>query len=180
MKIVSIGDLSYGSFHPAFLEACVTLISECAENGIFLQPYSGVRSPNEQAKLWRQSRPTWQVEDAIRKLKDYGAPYIAKCLAGVGPIPRGPWATNALPGESWHQWGEALDCNILDADERVIKDGSHKKYLEYGKIAKALGLEAGVFWKHPDAGHVQLRAGSVISTCTWPEIDREMEKRFNN
>lgn len=74
-----------------------------------MRPNAGLRDPFEQAKLWRQSRSIEEILAAIDELRSVGAPFLAHCLESVGPQHGDP-VTNAPPGYSWHQWGEAVDC----------------------------------------------------------------------
>jgi hypothetical protein len=174
-----VSELSFGELEPTFADLCVRLITECANHGILLMPYSANRSPTEQAKLWRQGRSLAEIESAARRLKDAGAPYLASCLLTVGPQ-RGAKVTNALPGESWHNWGEGLDFFVLDENDQPIHDGSHPKYIEMGAHAEEVGLHAGVFWPKPDAGHVQLRSQPVKSFYEWPDINRLMREKYEH
>lgn len=162
---------------PKFASLCRKLIYICGAKEIKLKPYSGVRGPREQAKLWRQGRDTKTIEEMIIKLEEREAPFLAQCLREVGPQ-NGPFVTNALPGESWHQWGEAMDCFVLDNNGMPIEDGQDLQYKEYGEVARDLGLTAGVFWKFADPGHVQLRRDGVRMYYSWPEIDRIMKAKF--
>lgn len=171
--------LTFESLNAQFADLCVQLITDCANDGILLRPYSGLRTPSEQAKLWRQGRPIGEIEVAARKLKDYKAPYLASCLLTVGPQ-KGAKVTNALPGESWHNWGEGLDFYVLDNNNQPIIDGENPLYFEFGKRAITLGLTAGVFWDKPDAGHVQLRAEPVKAFYQWPDINRIMRERYEH
>jgi len=78
-------------------------------------------------------------------------------------------STKALPGNSWHQWGEAVDC-----------DPVHNRGI-YGEEARRLGLTCGDRWAGlHDPRHVQLRPESSprANGMTWPIIDAEMQKRF--
>lgn len=165
------------SLEPKFASLCRKLIYLCGAKDIRLKPYSGVRGPLEQAKLWRQGRKLEDIEIMITKLEEREAPFIAQCLRDVGPQ-SGPLVTHALPGESWHQWGEAMDCFVIDEKGLPVEDGQDPQYEEYGKIAQELGLTAGVFWKNADAGHVQLRKDGVRMYYSWPEIDRIMKAKF--
>ena len=94
--------------------------------------------------------------------------------------------TNAAPGYSWHQWGEAMDCFWLV--DKEAEWSSQKKingfngYRNYSAIARKLGLTSGGLWKSiKDWPHVQLRPESNPGYEMTPaEISSEMEKRFAN
>lgn len=169
---------------PALRSKLDGLLSTLNGMGVEMRPYFGLRTPAEQAILWRQSRSREEIAAAISRLKLGGAKYLAAVLEEVGPQ-HGPHVTNALPGLSWHQWGEAVDCfwAVNGAAEwspdRLI-DGING-YHVYARKAADAGLDAGGLWNSfKDWPHVQLRsAGSPISAgMTFVEIDEQMRRRF--
>lgn len=167
-----------------FRQQVEELLRQCLEGGVEMRPYTGVRTPEVQAKLWRQSRAKEEINAAIARLKQSGAPFLASVIDGVGPQ-HGPHVTNALPGLGWHQWGEAVDCfwalnGTAEWSTTKLADGLNG-YKFYAGKAKLLGLTAGGFWtSFKDWPHVQLRtAGSPVTAgVTVAEIDEEMKKRF--
>ena len=167
-----------------FLEKVLHLLQVCKDkHGIVMRPFYTVRRPEEQAKLWRQSRSTAQIDAKISQLHACEAHYLADVLDAAGPQ-HGRWATNALPGQSWHQWGQAIDC-YWDRDGKAewslqSRDGK-KGYEIYATEARDAGLEAGYFWGARDAVHVQLQAvSSPLATMTWVEIDMEMRHVYDD
>lgn len=160
-----------------FREKAQLLLENCAELGATLRPFFTLRGVEEQAKLWRQSRPLSEIEATITKLRNEGAQFIADTLGDVGPQ-HGRWATNALPGQSWHQWGEAIDCFVVGENGRAAWSSKHPSYEIYASEARKLGLNSGYYWQRQDAVHVQLRAQGVRAIYTWPEIDRTMKEKF--
>lgn len=137
---------------PGFIVKCMNLLNSCEQSGFTMVPYFGQRSLEAQAKLWRQSRYINEIEDKITYLKNTDCDYLATILDNVGPQ-SGKWATNALPGFSWHNWGQALDCYYLNegkADWTTIE-----AYNNYGKIAHDFGLTWGGNFSHKDPGHIQ-------------------------
>lgn len=164
---------------PDFREKAEELIGICKErHGIIMRPFFTVRDVYEQAKLWRQSRPWPQIEAAISDLTKEGALWLAGVLESMGPQ-SGKWATNALPGQSWHQHGEALDCFVLNQETNgAIWDAKHEGYRLYAKKAVTLGLDAGYYWQRRDAVHVQKEAGRVMDRYSWADLDELMKGRF--
>jgi peptidoglycan L-alanyl-D-glutamate endopeptidase CwlK len=160
-----------------------TLIANCLTRGVEIRPYQTLRDPFEQARLWRQSRAHEEIARKIAELTSAGALFLAHCLDSVGPQSGDP-VTNAIPGCSWHQWGEALDCMwiVSGATEwsTTRKVGGVNGYRAYGDEAVRLGLTAGGFFTSlKDWPHVQLRtAGSPMGALTLREIDRTMNERF--
>lgn len=158
------------------------LLGRLAQEGHQLVPFYALRDPWQQARLWRQSRSRARIVREVARLREHGAEWLAtEVLWAVGPTV-GRWATNALPGQSWHQWGEAVDCYVLadvdrdgDVDD-ACWDADHPGYIRYAQIAEDMGLTAGRSFR--DSVHVQRTAGKVLHHFDWPAIDRQMRERF--
>lgn len=159
------------------------LLTECLKRGIEMRTSQTLRDPFEQAKLWRQSRSTEEIKKRIARFRVGKAEFLAHCLESVGKQYGDP-VTNAPPGLSWHQWGEAMDCFWLVDGEAVWSTNKLVAGLNgfrvYAEEAKKLGLTAGAFFKSiKDFPHVQLRPeGSPTDVMTLKEINDKMEKRF--
>lgn len=153
------------------------LLTLCEMRGVTMKVYCQVRDPWEQARLWRQSRCTKQVEGEIERLKTEGCEFLASCLLDVGPQRMAPKVTNALPGLSWHQWGEAIDAVPLNAKGELNwdDDGGFDIYAEE---ARSLGLCAGRYWEFEDTPHVQFRTISPPKLYSLKEINDVMRTRF--
>ena len=174
-----------GELVPEFRKRIDRLLARCARGGVTMRPFFTLRSPIEQARLWRQSRSREEIATQIAQLKADGAPFLAHCLESAGPQ-NGPPVTNALPGFSWHQWGEAVDCFWL-IDGKA--EGSTRKQIEgrngyqvlAGEAAK-LGLTAGGLWSNlKDWPHVQYRVDtSPLRAHGLEGIDHEMARRFHD
>jgi peptidoglycan L-alanyl-D-glutamate endopeptidase CwlK len=135
------------------------LIGNTKDAGFQMVPYFTLRMPWEQAILWRMTRGSAEISRKIKSLREDGALYIAFVMEAVGPQYPGPGITNhvtyAVPGQSWHNWGEGMDC-YLKVDGEVIWDEDHHGYVVYGDCAEELGLTWGGMWNKPnDPGHVQ-------------------------
>ncbi|RQV96667.1 MAG: hypothetical protein EH224_03705 [Calditrichaeota bacterium] len=100
---------------PVFKTQVESLLKLCSDSGYPMRPFFTLRTPFEQGILWRQSRSTKEIKEKISYLKRKGAPFLAYCIESVGPQ-NGRHVTNAIPGLSWHQWGEAVDCFWLIDD----------------------------------------------------------------
>lgn len=168
---------------PEFRSRAETLIANAQARGAQMRPYATLRTPDEQARLWRQSRAIEEIELKIRELEDQDATYLASVIRDVGPQ-FGEEVTKAIPGLSWHQWGEALDCFWLVDGEaiwstRKLIDGVNG-YKLYAQEAADLGIDAGGFWRRfKDWPHAQLRdAGSPAGVFSLSEISARMERRF--
>jgi hypothetical protein len=148
-----------------------------------MRPNAALRSPFEQAKLWRQSRTTEEIQSEIEELRAEGADFLADCLESVGPQ-NGKLVTNAIPGKSWHQWGEALDCfwvvNGKAEWSSVKKVNGLNGFQVYAEEGEGLGLTAGGHWSGlKDWPHLQLRsASSPMQVMSILEINAAMKERF--
>lgn len=168
---------------PAFRTTVKMLLKNCAAHGVVMRPYFAIRTPQEQAKLWRQSRSIEEITAKIAQLKGAGAPYLADCIGRAG-VQHGDKVTNAIPGLSWHQWGEAVDCFwLLDGKAEwsaKTKINGVNGYAVYAEEALKLGLTAGGFFKSiKDWPHVQFKSDSDPSKQkSLPGIDAEMKARF--
>jgi hypothetical protein len=170
---------------PEFRSKVDDLIGKCRQRGIEMRPFFALRTPFEQAKLWRQSRTREEIDQRIAALRSTGAGFLAHCIESVGSQ-HGAHVTNAIPGLSWHQWGEALDCMWIV--ERQAEWSTTRTvnglngYQVYADEAAALGLSAGGHWtSFKDWPHVQQRAlGSPDKVMTVKDIDGEMQRRFGS
>ncbi len=159
--------LDFTLLDPSFEPLAQVLITEMEQKGYDCNPYFGIRTLQDQAKLYRQSRSTPMINAQIQLLRDQGCDYLANVLQSVGPQPTRPWATNALPGQSYHQFGLAMDC-LLSLDG---VSGTDDDYKIYADTAQSLGLTAGYYFKSVDMGHVQLGSASKPFGYTTKQIN---------
>jgi peptidoglycan LD-endopeptidase CwlK len=166
-----------------FRAALERTLEGCAGRGVEMIPYFGIRTPAQQGVLWRQSRSTSEIADKIAELNTKGAAFLAECIASAGPQ-HGPHVTNAIPGYSWHQWGEAMDCYWLRNDKAEWSTtilGNSNGYRIYADQASQDLLTAGGYWQSiKDWPHVQKRkAGAPTdSGYTLLQIDAKMREKF--
>jgi hypothetical protein len=119
------------SLAPEFRNKVVAALADLKSQGMIFIPYFARRDPVTQAKLWRQSRSRAVVNRQIADLRAQGCDFITACLVKAGPSD-GPWATNAIPGLSWHQYGEAVDCFLSDAAGNAVWESP--AYSRYGQV----------------------------------------------
>lgn len=164
---------------PQFRIKLHNLLTDCGTVGVIMRPYFGVRHPVVQGKLWRQSRDKARIDAEIATLRANKCNYLADCIVKAGPS-SGPWATNAIPGLSWHQYGDATDCEWLRngvVEWSTDVDGDKNGYKIYAAKAAAHGLTnlIGI----GDAGHVQGDPhGSPQAIYTLQQIDAKMLAKF--
>jgi peptidoglycan LD-endopeptidase CwlK len=170
---------------PEFREKVLRLLEQSKAAGAEMRPYFTIRDPFQQGKLWRQSRSAEEIAAKVAELKSAGAAFLAKCIDSVGPQHGDP-VTNAIPGMSWHQWGEAVDCfwvvnGTAEWSTQKLVNGLNG-YQVFADQAEALGLTAGGHWKSlKDWPHVQLRsAASPLRVMSLQQIDAAMRQNFDS
>jgi len=118
---------------------CVTLV------------YCTIRSIEEQARLWRQSRSTLEILSKIEKFRARDLGFLARILHEVGPQ-YGKHVTNACCGESYHQYGLAFDIVPIVNGKCDWKNN----WSQIGVAATEAGLEWGGTWtRFVDKPHCQ-------------------------
>lgn len=164
---------------PSFRRQGEALLARCEARGVRMVPYCTLRHPVTQGGLWRRSRSRSDVDAKIASLRAKGLDYLADCIVNAGSQ-NGPWATNAIPGLSWHQHRLAWDCYWLH-DGKAIWSPSAKRngingYAVYREEALAMGLHRA---QRKDWPHIQQpAAGSPTSVMSMQEIDRRMRAMF--
>ena len=132
------------------------VIRLCADQDVTILPYCGLRTCAEQAKLFRRSRGSKEVEQKAQSFRDRSLNELAQVLLDVGPQPSGAMLTKSGPGESWHQYGLALDCVPMLAG-KALWEADAKEWDVYGAAAAQMGLVWARNWKSfPEAPHIQL------------------------
>lgn len=159
---------------PAFQPLASQLITNCSACGVEMRPCFTLRTPQEQAVLWRSSRTKEQIDTALVQMQAAGAHWLASVLESVGPQAAKQESTRALPGLSWHQWGEAIDCFVVENGTAVWSGGG---YYVYSNEAHKLGLTTLSF----ERVHAQMRKqGSPLDLWSWAEIDAKMKDKFSS
>lgn len=83
------------------------------------------------------------------------------------PIHHTGIVTWAEPGHSWHEFGAAIDSNVIGPDLWCEKDADHGAHWwsEYARIGKAHGFVAGFDWegKKQDRPHLEMTYGLELS-----------------
>lgn len=127
--------------HPAVHELSELLVKKCAALGIHVVITDGFRSHDEQNTLFQQGRSA-----------------------------NGPIVTHAKGGESYHNYGLAIDFALKTKKGKLIWDleydgnrNKHADWLEVAAVAKGLGFSWGGDWKSfKDYPHLQMDFGYTI------------------
>ena len=142
-----------------------------------------LRGPLVQARMWCRSRTREEVAER-RSMIEQQAPKLAAMLRPEFAC-LGPQVTTHLPGQSWHNWGAAVDIAAC-VGGRLWWDGSAAKKL--AMIAKEAGLHHYYFeamWNRTGrAWHMQLSKHETPLQIrgladSWADVEAEMARRFD-
>lgn len=172
---------------PAFRKEIIALIAACKARSVVIEPLVTIVSPTEQGSKWQQGRTPTDAELKVMALDKANAHFLASCIRDT-KARETRLVTDALPGFSWHQWGEAvtfvwvdsigkLNWSIKTIDRQTKENG----YMVLAEEAKKLGLTHGSLFLDLDHnwGTVQLRPEATpAKVYNVTEIDAEMKKRF--
>jgi hypothetical protein len=86
--------LDFTKLNPEFTPLLKQLITNMQSLGHIVNPYYGIRSLAEQARIWRRSRSTAEVNAMFDELEANDCPYALEVLKSVGPQKLAPWGTN--------------------------------------------------------------------------------------
>lgn len=149
------------------------------EYGFELLIYCTLRSLEEQARLFRQSKTREEVNAKIKDFKKRGFGFLANIITKVGPC-TGPTVTNAAPGESWHNYGEAWDAVPLIAGKPAwnYSGGAKKLWDAYGAAVRKVKMYWAGDWKtFKEYPHAQMRStGNALSGRTSEEVQAALKK----
>jgi peptidoglycan L-alanyl-D-glutamate endopeptidase CwlK len=127
--------------HPVVATRGLSMIDLASHAGLGLLVTQGVRTSEEQDKLYARGRT---------------APPIGKQFI----------VTNARGGQSWHNFGLAFDIVVLDAMGKSEWDVSHPGWAKAAQLGKSVGLEWGGDWKgFKDMPHFQYTGGLTMAEC---------------
>jgi len=119
----------------------------CALRGFTLLIYCTLRTLEEQAKLFRQSRTAAQINAQVDWYNSHGFSYLSDILQKVGPQ-HGSHVTNAAPGESWHNYAMAFDAVPLTGGKAAWNYDENKELWDiYGQGVRDNGLHWAGDWK---------------------------------
>lgn len=154
----NLNHLSHG-----FLERLNGSLESAAAMGLDILVYCTYRDPITQARLYRQSRSRFEIEEKVHKLEALGFQEMANLLIEVGPQygQLGKHVTFAGPGESWHNYGDAADAVVLVDGKPDWGVAFPAKWETWGEILSQAGLTWGGTWvRFRELLHIQFVSGS--------------------
>ena len=124
----------------------------------------------EQARLYRQSRSRQEIDVKLNKFRIRGFDFLANVIESVGPC-SGKHVTNAAPGESWHNYGEAWDAVPLIGGKPAWNYLEAKPHWDaYGEAVRQVGMHwAGDWTSFREYPHAQHRHGGNPLKILEPE-----------
>ncbi|MGE7186642.1 peptidoglycan-binding protein [Peribacillus sp. NPDC006672] len=132
--------------HPVVKESALEMVKQAYQEGIFVQISAGYRSMEEQAKLYGQGR--------------LGYNYGGKNYSDLSK----PKVTNAMPGQSYHNYGLAIDYFIVSDDGKNAIWTVDAKWRRAADIGKSLGFAWGGDWSSfKDYPHLDMTGGLTYS-----------------
>jgi hypothetical protein len=170
---------------PDFRKQMMKALAKAKEQRLNIQVLTTVLSPMEQASLWKQGRSKIAAELKTLALENAKAPYLAECLRLSQPQGTNI-VTELLPGQSWHQWGEAASLIWVEGTRKINwssrdNHGGQNGYHAFAKILEEFSLVCcGEFENTDEAWRTaQLRHDRYPSDVyDLIHIDTEMKKRF--
>ena len=139
-------------------------IALCKAKGVKLMVTATKRTLQEQAVYYRQSRTILEIKAKICTLRKKGFGFLADVLENCPPC-SGKFATNAAPGESWHNYDYAID--VVPIVGEVAQWGNDNLWKIWTESAK----EAGLFTLDFEKPHAQFfSTGNPLTGKTPSEI----------
>jgi len=136
-----ISEQRLAKVHPAVATRARAMIELLAHSGIQILITQGLR--------------TWDEQDALYAKGRTAAPIGNKYIV-----------TKAKGGQSYHNFGLAVDIVVLDAIGKMDWDVNHPGWAAASKAGKSLGLEWGGDWTgFKDLPHYQFTNGLALDPC---------------
>jgi hypothetical protein len=145
----------------------------CELRGVDLLIYYTTRTLQEQAILFRQSFNDYSVvKRKMAKLESMGYDFLAKILKDVGSQPYMGWKTNAACGESFHNYGFAIDAVPCEGKECLWSyEDNERQWDVYMDACENEGLFCGGRWVKKDYPHAQFyEASNPLDIFTIAEV----------
>jgi peptidoglycan LD-endopeptidase CwlK len=129
-------------------------------------------APSLAAKIRQVAEMMQLAGEPVRTIAGFRAWMAQERLWEQGRIVGGPIVTDARPGESWHEFGMAVDLGIIRLLGEPGWAPSDPAWQKLGNVGKTVGLFwGGDFVNNPDRPHFQL-------TGTFPEVPNDEARQI--
>lgn len=125
--------------HPKVADAVSQLLNEAKARGLSVGLFCGLRTVDQQNALFAKGRT---VENPDGKSDEK---------------PMGNIVTRARWGQSWHNYGLAVDVVFKDAKGRWTWNKTEEEWGDLGRVGEMFGMEWGGRWTMKDYPHFQMR-----------------------
>jgi peptidoglycan L-alanyl-D-glutamate endopeptidase CwlK len=133
--------------YPRLSNKIYQLSTLMALEDLYITVAQGLRAGDYQHSLWLQGR-------------NADGSYI-------DPVHHKGVVTNADAGHSWHEFGVAVDCDILNKDGSIDWNASHPAWKRMVAIGVSLGLTSGATWvRIVDAPHFEITGRFPVGAPT--------------
>lgn len=154
-QIATRNEAALAQVHPVLAKRVSGMIGALMVLNINLLVTEGLRTFARQAELYAYGRTT--VSNTPCKHNG-----VALKIGTCNQHPLGATITNAKPGQSWHQFGLAVDVvpDYVAADGAQTLDWNpaHDDWKQMLRVGKAFDLAEGAEWRtFPDFPHLQLK-----------------------
>lgn len=155
----AISEAHLGEIHPALADRVRQMANRSATEGCEIRVTQGLRSWSKQDELYKRGRS----EPGNPCSHDGLLHSVGSCALH----PMGLTVTKATGGESWHNFGLAVDVVPDDISKPGFQadwNAAHPAWKRLVEIGKSLGLTAGAeFRTFPDFPHFQLTGRFPVS-----------------
>jgi len=103
----------------------------------------------------------------VRMVEGYRSPERQTTLYNQGRVTPGAIVTNAKAGESFHQYGIAVDLVF----RKEGYDASHELWETLGRIGEMHGFDWGGRWKSPDKAHFEMPLNNSLKSFQQGTVD---------
>lgn len=159
----------------------------CLAAGLDVLYYGSSRLPTEQARLYAEGRTRADVLNKADALAERGYLRFADILRATGRVGGRVVRTNAGPGESWHQFNEAVDGVPMLNGKPVFEergpwwDRDRFRYVwdVFGRGAAKAGLAWAGNWRgFREMPHLQLRfEGNPLEIYNPDDAEKVLRER---
>lgn len=131
------------------------LRDNCLKHGIYIRLARGFVNIFEHSELWRSCHTANQIDTAISKLQMDGCNFLAATMMHCNAYGHVP-GIQRLPGFSWHNFGKAVDIELVAKDQKKIHhDLKDPLFCKFMDLLEEMGLSVNHHACDFDGFHIQ-------------------------